>query len=155
MKIAKNCVVSIHFTLTSEAGERLDASDEGTPLVYLHGAAGIVPGLEQALQDKGVGETFSVTVEPSDGFGESNSELIKQFPVASFPDPDQLQVGMQLQGSGDDSGQVTAFVVREITDELVTLDSNHPLAGMTLCFAGSVQDIRAATKEELAQGHPL
>jgi len=154
MKVAKNCVVSINFTLSSDQGERLDASEEGAPLVYLHGAAGIIPGLESELEGKDIGEGFSVTVSPADGFGESTPELIHKVPVDSFPDPDELQVGMQVQGTGADSGQVTNFTIREVHDDLVTLDANHPLAGMVLVFEGTVAGVREATDDEISQGHP-
>ncbi|MBT77816.1 MAG: peptidylprolyl isomerase [Gammaproteobacteria bacterium] len=155
MHIAKNLVVSINFKLTDHQGTVLDASDEGTPLIYLHGAAGIVPGLEAELEGKAVGETFNVTVTPVEGFGEINPELIQKIPVTSFPDPSLLQPGMQVEGRTEESGQVTHFIIREITDEAVTLDSNHPLAGLTLCFEGDVAEIRQGTDEEINLGQPL
>ncbi len=154
MKITKNCVVAIDFKLVNDQGELLDASAEEAPLIYLHGADGIIPGLETGLEGKLIGDSFSVTVTPEDGFGESNPELIQKLPLASFPDPGQLQTGMQIQGTGEESGQVTNFVIREITDEHVAVDSNHPLAGMTLCFEGVVRDVREASAEEIEQGHP-
>jgi len=155
MNITRNCVVSIDFRLTDDQGGFLDGSEEGTPLIYLHGAAGIVPGLEQELEGKAVGDSFSATVTPEEGFGEPDPSLVHTTPLSTFPDPGQLRIGMQIQGTGMDSGQVTNYVIREITDEIVTLDSNHPLAGMTLRFEGVVRDVRAATEEEIRQGHPL
>ena len=155
MKVTKNCVVSISFKLTNEQGEHLDASEEGAPLEYLHGAVGVVPGLEKELEGKGAGEHFSVTVTPAEGFGEPNPELIQTVPLTSFPEPEQLQPGMMLQDTGADSGQGTGFLIREVTDESVTLDGNHPLAGMTLCFEGVVHEVRTATEEEIRQGRPL
>ncbi len=154
MKIAKNCVVAIDFKLSNDQGEVLDASGQDAPLVYLHGAAGIVPGLELALEGKAAGDSFSVTVTPEEGFGAVNPELIQTVPLDTFPDPGQLQPGMQIQGTGVDSGQVTNFVIREVTDEHVAVDSNHPLAGMTLRFEGVVRDVRAASEQEIEQGHP-
>ncbi len=155
MKVANLRVVSINFKLTNSQGELLDESSEGTPLIYLHGAAGIVPGLERELEGKAIGDSYSVTVAPADGFGESDPALISTVALSSFPDPTQLQPGMQIQGTGEESGQVTHFVVREITDENVVLDANHVLAGMILHFEGVVADVREATDEELRQGHPL
>lgn len=155
MNIGKNCVVSIQFKLTNDQGQLLDASEEGTPLIYLHGAVGIVPGLEKALEGKTVGESFNATVTPEEGFGEQNPELVTAVPISSFPDMSQIQVGVQLQSTDNSSGEPMNFIVREISDEHVTLDSNHPLAGQTLHFEGTVQDIREATAEEISQGHPL
>jgi FKBP-type peptidyl-prolyl cis-trans isomerase SlyD len=155
MNISNNCVVSIDFKLTDDQGVLLDESDEGTPLIYLHGASGVVPGLEKALLGKAVGEAFSVTVLPEEGFGAARPELMQKFALTDFPDPSQLYPGMHLEGTGADSGQVTEFVVKEITAEHVVLDSNHHMAGMTLCFAGTIKDVREATDEEISQGHPL
>ena len=155
MRIAKNLVVSINFKLTDHQGAVLDASDEGTPLIYLHGAAGIVPGLEAELEGKAVGDTFSATVTPAEGFGAINPELIQKITLTSFPDASLLKPGMQIEGTGTESGQVTRFVIREVTDETVTLDSNHPLAGLTLCFEGDVAEIRQGTDEEINLGQPL
>ena len=118
-------------------------------------SAGIIPGLENELEGKAAGDSFSATVTPADGFGEVNPELIQKIPLTSFPDPGQLQPGMQIEGTGTESGQVTRFVVREIDDEHVTLDSNHPLAGLTLCFEGVIEDVRQASDEEIRQGQPL
>ena len=155
MKVAQNCVVSIDFKLTNEQGETLDASADDTPLIYLQGAVGVVPGLEKGLEGKIAGEPFKVTVTPADGFGEHKPELIQHIASSSFPDPGQLQPGTRIQGTGVDSGQVTDFVVTEITEDYITVDSNHPLAGMILCFEGVIQDVREATEEEISQGLPL
>jgi len=155
MNITKNCVVSIDFQLTDEQGTLLDASREGEPLIYLHGATGIVPGLEKELEGRAVGEQFAVTITPEEGFGASNPDLIHTVALALFSDPGRLEPGVQIQGTDEESGEVTNFLVREVTDESVTLDSNHPLAGLTLRFEGVVRDVRAASEEEIRQGHPL
>lgn len=154
MNIAKNCVVSINFKMTDGTGEVLDASDQGSPLIYLHGAVGVIPGLEKELEGKSTGDSFSVTIPPDEGFGESIPELVQPVPLSSFPDLSQIHVGAQLEGT-DTSGESKTFVVREINDEHVMLDSNHPLAGMTLHIEGTVQEVREATDEEITQGHPL
>lgn len=155
MEIAKNCIVSIDYTLTNDKGELLDSSPEGQPLVYLHGAAGIIPGLEKELSGKAVGEEFEVTLTPEEGFGERRPDMIQTIPRNVFPEPEQVQPGMYFNAQSNDGQQSVQIVVTEVTEETVTVDGNHPLAGMTLTFHGTVQAVRPASEEELAEGHPL
>lgn len=151
MQIGHNSVVSIHYELSNDAGEILDASTEGEPLVYLHGAQNIIPGLEKQLAGKKVGDSLKVKVQPEDGYGVRQAELIQQVPRDAFPDPDNLALGMRF--SADSDGGHVSVVVTELTDALATVDGNHPLAGVVLNFDVSVADIRAATDEEISHGH--
>ncbi len=151
MQIGPNSVVSIHYELSNDAGEILDASAEGEPLVYLHGAQNIIPGLEKELAGKKIGDTLKVKVQPEEGYGIQQPELIQQVPRNAFPDPDSLAVGMRF--SADSEGGHISVVVTELTDALATVDGNHPLAGVVLNFDVSVADIRAATSEEISHGH--
>jgi FKBP-type peptidyl-prolyl cis-trans isomerase SlyD len=147
MKIENNHIVSIRYRLTNEKGAVLDQSPDGEPLVYLHGAAGVLPALEAALTGKKVGESFDVTITPSDGFGEHQPSLIQNASRSDFPDEVELQVGMQVTAQtpqGDQQVTVTAF-----DNDVVTVDANHPLAGMTLRFQGEVEDVRAASEAEI------
>lgn len=155
MRVGTNCVVSINFKLTNDQGELLDASEEGTPLVYLHGGAGIVPGLETELEGKEAGEHFSVAIPPEEGFGEHKPEMVQQIPLNAFPDVDQIKPGAGFQAKNNDTGQTIDLRITAVTDEHATADGNHPLAGVTLHFDGTVQDVREATEEEVSQGCPL
>ena len=151
MQIGPNSVVSIHYELSNDAGEILDTSAEGEPLVYLHGAHNIIPGLENQLIGKKVGDALKVKVQPEDGYGVQQAELIQQVPRDAFPDPDNLAVGMSF--SAESEGGHISVVITELTDELATVDGNHPLAGVVLNFDVSIADIRAATDEEISHGH--
>lgn len=151
MMIGPNCVVSISYKLTNDQGEVLDASPEGETLTYLHGAAGIIPGLEKELTGKTAGDDYKAVITPEDGYGEYRPELIQQVPSDQFPNADQLQVGMQLTGQSE-NGPIVA-TVKDIAENIVTVDLNHPLAGMTLHFEGSIADVREATEEEISHGH--
>lgn len=151
MQIGLNSVVSIHYELSNDAGEILDASADGEPLVYLHGASNIIPGLEKELTGKAVGDELTVKVQPEEGYGVSQPELIQQVPRNAFPDPDALEIGMRFTAQSD-QGHVSV-VITELTDESATVDGNHPLAGVVLNFKVSIADIRPATEEELAHGH--
>lgn len=155
MDIEKDRVVSIDFKLTNDQGELLDQSDEGTPLVYLHGAAGMVPALQDGLAGKKTGDNFTISMSPEEGFGVHRPELVHEVPRAQFPQDQEIASGMQVTAHSESGEASTDFVVKAVGDDTVTLDGNHPLAGMALTFAGQVVDVRAATDDEVTQGHPL
>lgn len=147
MQIANDCVVSIHFELTNDRGELLDRSRDGEPLVYLHGVSGILPALEEGLGGKSPGESFEVHISPEDGFGAPQQALISKVPRSAFPENMELTVGMQVQGRSDTDER--QFTIVAMDAESITVDGNHPLAGMQLCFKGSVAEVRQATEDEL------
>jgi FKBP-type peptidyl-prolyl cis-trans isomerase SlyD len=153
MIIAENTVVSLHFTLTNDEGQTLDSSAGSEPLCYLHGGIGIIPGLEKELLGKAVGDKFVVVIRPEDAYGEIHSELISVMPRDTFQGAENIEPGTQLEATGP-SGETQLITVKEIGDEGVTVDANHPLAGQVLHFDVSIEHIRDATPEEIAQGHP-
>jgi FKBP-type peptidyl-prolyl cis-trans isomerase SlyD len=152
MIIANDCVVAFHYTLTDESGVEIDTSKGQEPLAYIHGQGGIIPGLERELAGKTIGDAMKVTVQPADGYGEQNAELIQPVPRAAFQGVEQIEVGMQFQAEGAD-GQMQTVVVKDVDEENVTVDANHPLAGQVLNFDVSIESVRAASEEELAHGH--
>lgn len=152
MKIADRCVVSIHYTLTNSRGDTLDSSRGSNPLTYLHGFGALIPGLERELVGMAAGDTCQVRVEPADGYGERNAELVQDVPLAALANIEGLEVGMQLQ-SRSPTGQVQTLVVEAIGDDSATLNANHPLAGEVLHFDVQIEQVRAATEEEIAHGH--
>lgn len=149
MEIAKNCVVSLQYTLTNDKGKLLDSTPAGEAMDYIHGAAGILPALERHLAGKKPGDTFDLSIAPDQGFGTHRAELTERIPVANWDQPDQLTVGMGVVRT-DPDGRTQDYLITAIEDGLVTVDANHPLAGMTLRFKGTVVDVRPATAEELA-----
>ncbi|MBL8200633.1 MAG: peptidylprolyl isomerase [Chromatiales bacterium] len=149
MRIANDCVVSIRFTLTNEKGQELDRSPEGKPLEYLHGAAGILPELERHLSGKAAGDSFDITITPDRGFGDRQPGLVEIIPLANWSDPAQLAIGLAVTRT-DPSGATQNYIITAIDADAVTVDGNHPLAGMTLRFQGTVVGVRAGTAEELA-----
>lgn len=152
MKIAKSTVVTIDYTLTSDEGEVIDSSSGGEPLAYLHGFGNIVPGLENALDGRDEGESVSVKVAPGEGYGERDPELVHRATRAQFQGIDDLEVGMRFQARSGD--EMTVVTVIGVEGDDVTLDANHPLAGVNLNFAVKIVGVRAATKVELEHGHP-
>lgn len=152
MLIAANKAVSIDYTLKNDAGETLDSSQGGAPLVYLHGAGNIIGGLEKALEGKSVGDELNVSVEPADAYGEYSAELVANLNRSMFEGVDELEVGMQFHASGPD-GSMQIVTIRDIDGDDVTVDGNHPLAGQRLNFEVKVVDVRDASAEEVAHGH--
>ena len=152
MTIKENSAVSFHYTLTDDDGQQLDSSAGKEPLAYLHGAGNIIPGLESALEGKSVGDAMVVDVIAAEGYGEIQKELIQEVPRASFQGVDDIEVGMQFEAQTGEGGTVPVTVVA-VTDEIVTVDGNHSLAGKNLHFDVSIEDVRDASVEELEHGH--
>ena len=152
MTIKENSAVSFHYSLTDDDGQQLDSSAGKEPLAYLHGAGNIIPGLENALTGKAVGDSMSVAVSAAEGYGEVQKELIQDVPRSSFQGVDVSEVGMQFEAQTGQGGSVPVTVTA-VTDEIVTVDGNHPLAGKNLNFDVSIEDVRDATEEEIAHGH--
>lgn len=152
MKIADDCVVSMHYTLTDEEGTVIDSSKGSEPLKFLQGAGNIILGLEQALVGCEAGDQKTVIVQPEDGYGEHDPSLIQTLPREVFSGIDKIEVGMEFHAEGP-NGEAQAVIVKEVADDDITIDANHELAGMVLNFDVSVEDVRASTAEELDHGH--
>lgn len=152
MKISKDTVVSLEYTLKNGEGQIIDSSKGQQPLVYLHGWNNLIPGLERQLEGHEKGAVLSVTVKPEEGFGVRNEEFFHQVSKAGFIGGDEeMQVGMQVQLDTDQGPRIGT--ISSIEGDTVTLDMNHPLADVTLFFDVEVLELRAASEEELAHGH--
>lgn len=151
MQIENQKVVSIHYTLTNEAGQVLDSSENQEPLAYIHGHGNIIPGLENALAGLSKGEKLKVTVAPADGYGERDDSRVQAVPRSAFQGVDDIAPGMQFQAQSPEGIQLVTVV--SVEGDEVTLDGNHPMAGITLIFDVEITDVRDATAEELDHGH--
>jgi FKBP-type peptidyl-prolyl cis-trans isomerase SlyD len=151
MKITKNKVVGIHYTLTDGLGNTLDSSDGRDPLYYLHGNGNLIPGLEREMENKQKDDDFKVTIQPEDAYGKRNDEMVYEIERSNFPDPKNVELGMTFT-SHSEEGNINLMVVK-IEGDNVTLDANHPLAGQELTFDVKVVDVRDASHEELDHGH--
>ena len=177
MKIEKNTIVSLRYKLTDAQNNVIEEPD--SPMVYLHGGyEGTFPKIETLLDGQEVGFETTVQLEPSEAFGEYDPELLKIEPRTRFPEP--LEVGMQFEGVpennaaeedlegldaeskshevfDDEDGEndePLIYTVTDVADNQVVLDGNHPLAGMALRFWLQVQEIRAATEDDIENRHP-
>ncbi len=151
MEIAEKKVVGIHYKLTNDAGEVLDSSENAQPLLFIHGIGMLIPGLENSLTGKSTGDKLKVTVQPDDGYGKRDDSLVQQVPKTQFDESEKIEIGMQFQVETQEGAIVVT--VTEIGDDAVTIDGNHPLAGMVLHFDVSIEEVREATQEELDHGH--
>lgn len=153
MQIAVNTVVTMTYTLTNPQGVVLDQADTDHPFVYLHGANNIIPGLENALVGKQASDSAVVNVTAEDAYGERDERLTQQIPREMFGDvpTEQLVVGAQFQAQTN--GGIEVITITAVDDATITIDANHPLAGVALTFDVTILDVRAATDEEMAHGH--
>ncbi|WXU00867.1 MAG: FKBP-type peptidyl-prolyl cis-trans isomerase SlyD [Catillopecten margaritatus gill symbiont] len=152
MVVKQDMVVEMHYTIKNDAGDVLDTSKDQEPMPFLQGHGNIVPGLEKAIEGLKVGESCNVSVEAKDAYGEYHDEGVQEIPMEALQGVPDLKVGMELQ-SQDENGNPFIVVVKEIGSDVVTVDANHPLAGQTLHFDVSIENVREATKEELDHGH--
>lgn len=152
MKVAKNTVVSIHYTLTAEDGSVIDTSSGAEPLNYLAGCGNIIPGLDDALMGLEVGQNKQVTVQPEEGYGAVEEDLVQTLPRSMFSGIDQIEVGMEFETQSPE-GESMFVIVTDVNDDEVTVDGNHELAGQVLNFDVSIEAVREASAEELDHGH--
>lgn len=152
MVIAQDVVVSLYYTLTDDEGTVIDSNRDDTPLDYIHGHGMMIPGFEKALQGAKKDQEISFSVAPSDGYGEHNAEDIFDVPRSEFNPTDDLQVGGYVDGTTEE-GYHKRFVIVGVTDEHITLDGNHPLAGKKLNFDVEILNVREATPQEIEHKH--
>ena len=151
--IQPGTVVEIHYTLTLEDGQIADSSKGRAPLIYLHGHGNIVPGLEQQLTGRKSGEEVDAVVQPADGYGDYDPDAEESVPRDAFPAEAELEPGMMFH-TEDEHGNVQPLWVKDVAEDAVLVTSNHPLAGRTLYFKVKVGQLRNASAEEIAHGHP-
>jgi len=152
MTIAQHKVVTIHYKVVDvDSGTVIDSSEGAEPMTYLHGAQNIIPGLENALDGKQVGDEFEVTVAPEDAYGEYSDERIQKVPVEAFEGVEKVEPGMAF--TADTEHGPVNLIVTEVDETTVTVDANHPLAGKSLSFSVKVESVRDASDEEVAHGH--
>jgi FKBP-type peptidyl-prolyl cis-trans isomerase SlyD len=146
-------VISLEYVLKLDDGQIVDESPADEPLLYLHGAENIIPGLEKELTGMAINDTKQVVVTPEDGYGDYEDEAIEVIDRGLFPPDVELEEGLMLTMRDEEGNMMDATVV-ELDENEVTLDFNHPLAGETLVFDVKIVGIREATDEERDHGHP-
>jgi FKBP-type peptidyl-prolyl cis-trans isomerase SlyD len=152
LTIQPNTHVVVDYELRDDEGDLLDASEGegGHPIQYVHGYGMLVPGLEAALAGLKVGDEREVVVPAEAGYGEYDDDLVLHIDRAEFPDPTQVEVGDEFVAESPDGEEIAMNVV-EVKDDVVVVDANHPLAGMTLRYVIKVRDVRTATEAEIGR----
>lgn len=144
--IVKNVVVTLDYNLEVE-GKKIDSG----PIQFLHGHGNIIPGLASKIEGMEIGEEKEVQVKAKDAFGNYDPDLEIEFPLSSFPEDFEIQLGRPMRLQDNEERTFTAVAVA-ITDDSVKLNLNHPLAGKDLLFKTKVRDLRTATEEEIERG---
>lgn len=150
MLVSKNKVVSFYYTVKDDKGTILDQTEQDVPFTYIHGNNQIIPGLEKQMEGKNVNDHFSVHVDAAEAYGEYDNSLILKVNRSYFGS-EPLEKGLQLQIQSQDGIHIVKIL--DFDDKEVTLDANHPLAGINLDFDIEIKEIRDATDEELVHGH--
>ena len=144
-------VIGFHYTLKNDAGEELDSSRGGHPMLFLAGSGQILMALDAAISDLEVGETKSVSLKAKDGYGEVDPGLKMNVKLGQFPPEADVKVGLQFRMSNERGAPM--FRVINVLGEEVFIDGNHPLAGQNLNFDIEITESRDATADELSHGH--
>lgn len=146
-------VIGFHYTLKDSAGNQIDSSAGMDPLYFLEQSNQIIPGLEIELVKMNVGDKKNIAVKAKDAYGEVEAELVITVKKSQFPDNgSSLKLGDQFQINENPHSPV--FTVMKLTGDEVTIDGNHPMAGKDLFFDVEIKEVRNATEEEVAHGHP-
>jgi len=151
MAIEANQIVSIEYEV-KDGDKVVDSNVGGAPLVFMFGKGQIIPGLENGIANMAIGEKGNVLVKPEDAYGTYNADAKQEVPKDQFAGID-LEIGMTLYGQGEDGGTVQV-TVKEIGEESVIIDFNHPLAGKELMFTVTINNVRDASAEEAMTGIP-
>ena len=152
MKAGKNAVISLHYAL-SVGGEPVESSREnGEPLWVLLGHGQLIPGLEAALEGHEAGESLQVEVAPADGYGERNEGQTQRVSKKYFQGAARLKPGMATVLTMKEGGQ-RVVTVQKVGMSTIDIDLNHPMAGKTLHFDVTLNEVREGTDEEIKHGH--
>ncbi|MDH3513911.1 MAG: peptidylprolyl isomerase [Gammaproteobacteria bacterium] len=149
--VAKNKVISLIYVVRNEKGEIFEYRD--LPVSYVHGSGtDLFPKIEQALEGHSVGDRVSVQLSPAEAFGERDPKLTFTDDIENAP-PELRRIGAEFEAQNA-KGESIMLTVTRIEGDKITVDANHPLAGQTIRFEVTVQNIRDATAEEIRNGRP-
>lgn len=155
MNIQPNSVVALTYDLyTTENGQEVfvEQATQENPLVFLYGVGMMLPKFEENLSGMSVGQNYDFHLAAVDAYGEKDVNAVTDLPIDMFKEMEMPQVNAVLPLQDNHGNQFRARVTG-ISDQAVTVDLNHPMAGQDLHFKGTILEVREATKEELAHGH--
>jgi FKBP-type peptidyl-prolyl cis-trans isomerase SlyD len=152
-------VVLCHYTLREGTimGDLIESTEGGEPLGYIHGVGMMIPLFEQNLQGKTAGEEFAFGIKAADAYGEYDEEAVAEIPKAAFnlegQNPDDIFIEGEMLPLQDERGNPMQGIITRVQSQTITIDFNHPMAGVDLFFTGHIESVREATPSELSHGH--
>jgi len=157
MKVEKDKVVFIHIETTDQDGVIIESTREkGETLSYIHGHGNLMSGIEDCIDGKEEGFRSKVDIKSDDSFGEYHDDLNITVDVDTFSDDVEIHIGSQVKFTGPD-GDVDMYIRSINEDKTITLDGNHPLAGLDLIFDVEVVSVTDAHADEIKHSrvHPV
>lgn len=160
MTISKSKVVTLHYTLKEGGpdGEMIEETFGSTPLSFIFGMGQMIPGFEANLENKVAGADYAFSLSPGEAYGEQQPNALVEVPRANFVGPDgkvdedAIKIGNPVRMKNNEGRTFQGVIAADNGDKL-TIDFNHPMAGKTLHFSGTIVNVREATPEELDHGH--
>jgi|SRR5437879_1493941 len=151
MRVKPGRVVLLDYMVRVESGQVVETSAGKAPIEYLHGAGQILPALERALEGLAEGEQAAFSIPAEDAYGARKEDNVVSLPKTLFPADVKLEKGLCLYARAS-GGQSYPITVREVQEEMVVVDLNHPLAGERLFFEVNVRGVRPAGNQEIFSG---
>lgn len=136
--IEKGKIVAVNYTGKFPNGEVFDSSEGRDPLKFQVGSGQIIPGFESAILGKNIGDKVTININPQEAYGEVREDLIVKVPMGQMPG--EVEVGQSLQAQAD-NGQAVNVIVKEVNEDHVVIDGNHPLAGEELVFEIEILEV--------------
>ncbi len=138
--IEQGSIVSVHYTGKFTDGNVFDTSEGRGPLRFKVGSGQLIPGFEIAIIGKEVGDKVTTSIPPEEGYGIIREDLIVNVPLDKMPGA--VEVGQTLEAQGD-NGHSAQVIIKEVNEDHVIIDANHPLAGKELVFEIEVLSIES------------
>ena len=139
MTVQQGKEVTVEYTLTVDE-EVVDSSEQGQPLKYTHGEGKLLSGLSQGLEGMKEGEQKEITIQPEEAYGQVNPQAVREIPRSNLPQGVEPKVGMVLQAQSPD-GRTIPVMIKEVKEDTLVIDFNHPLAGKELHFDVKVTEV--------------
>ncbi len=141
-EVKKGDTIKVHYKGTLNDGTVFDSSENREPLEFEVGSGMVIPGFDNGVMGMHIGDKKTVNIPAGEAYGELQNELFLEFPINQFPADLKPEVGMQLSMSNT-QGQQFPVAIKEVKEEVVILDANHPLAGKDLTFDLELVDIQS------------
>ena len=151
MRVKPGRVILMDYMVKVGTGQIVESSSAKGPIEYLHGAGQILPALERALEGLGEGEQAAFSISPEEAYGERREDNVVSLPRTLFPNDIRLERGLCLYARAS-GGQSYPITVRDVHEDMVEVDLNHPLAGERLFFEVKICGVRPAGNQEIFSG---